>query len=275
MEISCAACGTAAPEGARFCSSCGAPIDIRRPCVCGEPLADGARFCSACGRATARPAEPQAERRPVTVLFADAVGSTAFAERVGDEAAYRFVQDCIALMATTVERHGGTITQFRGDGVMALFGAPVAHEDSAVRAAVAAIELRDALASLATERGCSFRIGLSTGPVVVGRVGDDVLMDYTAIGDTANVAARMEAAAEPGTVLLSDATWRAVRQYVECRRVGDLDVKGKADPVVAHEAIRRRARLGAVRRARSRTRSLAELRGRPRLRPWTRRRGHG
>ena len=176
----------------------------------------------------------------MTVLFADAVGSTSFAERAGDEAAYRFVQDCVALMSTTVERHGGTITQFRGDGVMALFGAPVAYEDSAVRAAVAAIELRDALAALATERGCSFRIGLSTGPVVVGRVGDDVLMDYTAIGDTANVAARMEAAAEPGTVLLSDATWRAVRQYVECRRVGDLDVKGKADPVVAHEAIRRR-----------------------------------
>ena len=240
MEITCTACGASAPAAARFCPACGAIVDDRPLCACGAPLPSDARFCPACGRTTLEPPEPQAERRPVTVLFADAVGSTAFAERAGDEAAYRFVQDCVALMSAAVERHGGTITQFRGDGVMALFGAPIAHEDSAVRAATAALEMRDSLAVLATERGCSFRIGLSTGPVVVGRVGDDVLMDYTAIGDTANVAARMEAAAPPGSVLLSDSTWRAVRQYVECRSAGELDVKGKSAPVSAHEAVRRR-----------------------------------
>lgn len=214
MEPTCTACDARAPAGARFCPSCGRPLGPR--------------------------VEPQAERRPVTVLFADAVGSTAFTERAGDEAAYRFVQDCVALMTATVERHGGTVTQFRGDGVMALFGAPIAHEDSAMRAVSAALELRDALLTLAATSECSFRIGLSTGPVVVGRVGDDVLMDYTAIGDTANVAARMEAAAEPGTVLLSETTWRAARPYVECRPVGSLDVKGKTVPIDAYEALWRR-----------------------------------
>jgi class 3 adenylate cyclase/tetratricopeptide (TPR) repeat protein len=209
--------------------------------ACAADLPDGARFCPSCGASTSgRPAPTtHAERRPVTVLFADAVGSTAFTERAGDEAAYRFVQRCVATMSAAIERHGGTITQFRGDGVMALFGAPVAHERAAVDAVTAALEIQEALRDVEGE--CAFRVGLSTGPVVVGRVGDDVLMDYTAIGDTANVAARMESAAEPGSVLLSESTWRVVREYVECRRVGELPLKGKSEPVVAHEAIRRRA----------------------------------
>ena len=246
MVTSCPSCGNDAPGGARFCPSCGASVDTGPRCSCGAVVPEGARFCPSCGSATGSAAAPtHAERRPVTVLFADAVGSTAFTERVGDEAAYRLVQDCVALMTGAVERHGGTITQFRGDGIMALFGAPIAQEHSATSAVTAALEMRDALAAYADASGdrgvtCSFRIGLSTGPVVVGRVGDDVLMDYTAIGDTANVAARMESAAEPGTVYVSESTWRAVRQYVECRPVGELAVKGKTAPVVAHEAVRRR-----------------------------------
>ena len=212
METICASCGAAAPDGARFCPACGASLTRS------DPL--------------------PAERRPVTVLFSDAVGSTAFTERAGDEAAYRFVQAAVGRMSDAIERHGGTITQFRGDGVMALFGAPLAQEHSAVQAVTAALEIQSALAEL--RDGGSFRIGLSTGPVVVGRVGDDVLLDYTAIGDTANVAARMEQRAEPGTVLISESTWRAVRQFVECTLVGELEVKGKTHPVVAYEAVRRR-----------------------------------
>jgi class 3 adenylate cyclase/tetratricopeptide (TPR) repeat protein len=220
---------------------------------CGQRPPDGARFCPACGTPTSTPGdrrrEAPAERRTVTVLFADAVGSTAFAERAGDEATYRLMQECTALMVEAVERRGGTVTQFRGDGIMALFGAPVAIEHSAVEAVTAALELRDALAAYraAASTGdgdtssCEFRIGLSTGPVVVGRIGDDVLLDYTAVGDTANVAARMEQAAEPGTVLIADSTWRSVRSFVDGRPIGDLVVKGRSARVFAHEALRRRA----------------------------------
>jgi class 3 adenylate cyclase/tetratricopeptide (TPR) repeat protein len=205
---------------------------------CGASLPEAARFCPNCGRSASDPGRLPAERRPVTVLFADAVGSTSFTERAGDEAAYRFVQTCVARMSEAIERHGGTITQFRGDGVMALFGAPIAQERSAVEAVTAALEIQDSLVDLRDQ--CDFRIGLSTGPVVVGRVGDDVLLDYTAIGDTANVAARMEESAPPGGVLVSESTWRAVREFVDCRAVGPLDIKGKREPVSAYEALRRR-----------------------------------
>lgn len=212
---------------ANTCSSCGAtaPAD--------------AKFCAMCGRSLVDAPPASAERRPVTVLFADAVGSTAFTERRGDEAAYRFIQACIARMSAAIERHGGTITQFRGDGVMALFGAPVAQENSAVEAVTAALEIQSSLRELSDQ--CDFRVGLSTGPVVVGRIGDDVLLDYTAIGDTANVAARMEQSAPEGGVLIAEPTWRAVREFVECRPVGELDVKGKQAPVAAFEAVERRA----------------------------------
>ncbi len=246
MERSCGACGQTASSTARFCAACGADLVADR-CPCGEALPPAARYCPACGSPSrdtrAPPPGPaEAERRTVTVLFADAVGSTSFTEQSGDEAAYRLVKECVALMTEAIERHGGTITHFRGDGVMALFGAPHALEASAVHAVTAALELRDALADHGARSGAGwdFRIGLSTGPVVVGRVGDEVLLDYTAIGDTANVAARMEQAADAGTVFVSGATWRAVRQYVECRPLGELEVKGKERAVAAYEVVRRR-----------------------------------
>jgi class 3 adenylate cyclase/tetratricopeptide (TPR) repeat protein len=178
------------------------------------------------------------------VLFADATGSTALTERIGDEEAYRLVQACAARMSDAVERHGGTVTQFRGDGIMALFGAPLAYEDSAVRAVLAALDMQQLLQAYAAEVEdrlgvtCRFRVGLNTGPVVVGRIGDDVLLDYTAIGDTANVAARMEQAAPPGGVLIAEGTWRAVRDFVECEPKGPLEVRGKSAPVEAFEALR-------------------------------------
>jgi class 3 adenylate cyclase/tetratricopeptide (TPR) repeat protein len=264
MEPSCTGCGEAIRPDTAFCIHCGTPLD--RACgECGAAAPTEARFCGACGAAmpTVEPAERgdrsaarpspgtgsrassvPAERRPVTVLFADATGSTQLVERIGDEAAYRLVQDCVARMSASVDRHGGTVTQFRGDGIMALFGAPLAHEDSAVHAVLAALEMQAALRDYGAEvedrlgEPCRFRIGLNTGPVVVGSVGDDVLLDYTAIGDTANVAARMEQAAPPGGVLLAEPTWRAVRDYVECEPVGPLEVRGKATPIDAFEARR-------------------------------------
>ena len=203
----------------------------------------------------ARVSARAAERRLVTVLFADARGSTALTEQLGDEEMYRLMQGCVSAMQATVEKHEGTVTQFRGDGVMALFGAPVAVEQAAVKAVTAALQMQHELHRYGKEllertgAPCAFRIGLNTGPVVVGRMGDETLVDYTAIGDTANVASRLEQAAGDGEVFLSDETCRAVRDFVECEEVGPLELKGKQRPVTAHRALRRRPvrdRLDAV-----------------------------
>jgi tetratricopeptide (TPR) repeat protein len=154
------------------------------------------------------------------------------------------MQGAFARMMDAVHRYEGTVAQFLGDGSLALFGAPIAHEDSARRAVAAALHMQQALSAAGPSTSpdhpsaIDFRIGLNTGPVIVGKIGDDLSMDYTAIGDTANLAARMQQLAEPGTVYLSEQTYRAVRDYVECARLGALAVKGKAEPVVAYRAVR-------------------------------------
>ena len=185
----------------------------------------------------------QGERRVVTVLFADAVGSTAYGERVDAEQVYAVVQRAVALMMEAVHRYEGAITQFRGDGVMALFGAPLAHEDSAQRAVLAALEMQKALVADAVAVRArygfdqKFRVGLHTGPVVVGTISDDLVMDYSAVGDTANLAARLEGMAEPGAVYLSEATWREVRDYIDCDALGEHTVKGKTEAVRVFRAV--------------------------------------
>jgi class 3 adenylate cyclase/tetratricopeptide (TPR) repeat protein len=182
----------------------------------------------------------------VTVLFADAMGFTPISERLDEEQVYDLMQGCLARMMEAVHRYEGTITQFTGDGVMALFGAPIAHEDSARRAVAAALEMQKSLDDYAAEVKkrysieCRFRVGLNTGPVVVGKISDSLEMDYTALGDTVNLAARMEELAEPGTVHLSENTYRAIQDYFECEPLGALTVKGKGAPVVAYRAARER-----------------------------------
>src|SRR2546425_9213638 len=146
------------------------------------------------------------------------------------------------LMLAEVHRYEGTVNQFLGDGIMALFGAPIAHEDHARRAVHAALGIGRALAEYQRElapRGIGFRArqGLNTGLVVVGSIGSDLRMDYTAVGDTTNVAARLQQVGEPGRVTISDATHRLVRGYFDTRPVGDLHLKGKAETVVASEVV--------------------------------------
>ena len=181
------------------------------------------------------------ERRVVTVLFADAEEFTRSSERVDEELVYEFMQRCLAVMTEAVHVHDGTVTQFRGDGIMALFGAPIAQEDAAVKAVLAALVMRDRLAAVVgggeSDIGCRFRIGLNTGPVVVGSISDDLQMDFTAIGDTVNLAARMEQHAEPGSVWVTDTTRWAVEGFVVCRPKGDISVKGRTQPVAAYEVL--------------------------------------
>lgn len=268
--MDCPACGRANRSGIRFCEECGSALSRRCP-QCNENVPAEARFCGACGHALEsvvelpqsaaqpslapaalmekirkqRPAE--GARRIVTVLFVDAVGSTPLAERLGEEEMYSLMRGAIERMSHAVHAHEGHVATFTGDGMMALFGAPIAHEDSARRAVTAALRMQSSLESYREEIerlhgvSCHFRLGLNTGPVVVGTVTDDLEMDFTAIGDTVNLAARMEQSADPGTVLISEHTFRAVTDYFEFEPVGELTIKGKADRVPAWRVVREKA----------------------------------
>ncbi len=269
--MQCPQCRADNREGRRFCAACGAPLTARCP-ACHFTNEPGERFCGGCGQPLtgATPAEPpspgtytprhlaerilvsraamEGERKHVTVLFCDLVDSTGLAEQLDPEEMHQTMDRVLRLMAETVHRYDGTVNQFLGDGLMALFGAPLALEDHALRAVHAALAIQETVAGysaqLERERDIRLllRLGLNTGPVVVGRIGDDLRMDYTAVGDTTNLAARLQALAEPGALLISEATHRDVRGYVRTDTVGPVHVKGRRQPVVVHRVLGRRRR---------------------------------
>ena len=176
------------------------------------------------------------ERKQVTVLFADVSGFTALSERLDPEDVHQLMNRAFELMLAEVHRYEGTVNQFLGDGIMALFGAPIAHEDHARRAVHAALGIRAALQrhhdELERQRGITFQIrqGLNTGLVVVGSIGTDLRMDYTAVGDTTNVAARLVQAAVTGRIVISAATHRLVDGYcyTAAARRADVERQGRA-----------------------------------------------
>ena len=184
-----------------------------------------------------RGAAGSSERRPITVLFADIAGSTAIAERMDPEDWTQIVSQAFARMNATVTRYDGTIARLMGDGVLAFFGAPVAHEDDPLRAVRCGLDMARAVDDLGAELkvDLKIRVGINTGPVVVGMVGTQAASEYTAMGDAVNVASRMQALARPGTVLVSGATHRFVAVLVESVDVGALDLKGKTNAVQAYE----------------------------------------
>ncbi len=195
--------------------------------ACGRENPDGSRFCNACGADLAEPAAAEREyRKVVTLLFCDVVGSTALGESTDPEALRTLLGRYFDEMKTIVERHGGTVEKFIGDAVMAVFGVPQLHEDDALRAVRAAVEMRNALPALGVEA----RIGVNTGEVVVGTG------ERLATGDAVNVAARLEQAAGAGEVLLGPETAALVRDAVETEEV-ELELKGKTEPLVAHRLV--------------------------------------
>src|SRR4051794_403406 len=227
---------------------CGARLELRCP-NCSTPYSAGPKFCMECGtsltgaRAPAPPAPAAPARRPVpnsalpeerrwvTVLFADISGYTAMAERMDAELVKAMVDRCLRRLGEQVERFGGTVDKYIGDNVMAIFGAPVAHEDDAERAVRAALAMQDAIAEIDPE--LQLRVGLNTGDVLAGSVAES---GYTVIGDTVNVAARLQAAAEIGSITVGERTMRATGDAVEYRELEPLHLKGKAEPVPAFEA---------------------------------------
>jgi class 3 adenylate cyclase len=173
----------------------------------------------------------------VTVLFADIQGSMKLATQLDPERWHGLHERYFAVLTDAVHRFEGTVNQYTGDGIMALFGAPIAHEDHAQRACYAALKARDDLRAFTDELrvteglNFSFRIGLNSGEVVVGKIGDDLRMDYTAQGQTVGVAQRIEQLAAPGDVYLGGATERLVRGYFPLRAMGETALKGVAEAV--------------------------------------------
>ncbi len=186
----------------------------------------------------------EGERKHVTVLFADIRGSMELLAGVDPEDARRVLDPVLDLMMEAVHHFEGTVNQVLGDGIMALFGAPIAHEDHAVRASYAALQMRDGLRRYAQSRKADvplqIRIGLNSGEVVVRSIGNDLHMDYSAVGQTTHLAARMEQTASPGTILATAQTMRLTEGYVNARPLGPISVKGLAVTVEAYELEDRR-----------------------------------
>src|SRR5215208_4103337 len=225
--MNCPNCQTANPDGARFCLNCGTSLE------------------------TARPVE--GERKFVTVLFADVVESTAMGERLDPELVIEIMNGAFAFLNVAVARYDGTVARLMGDAVLAFFGAPVAHEDDAERAIRAGLDIQAAAKdygqAIKAQYGVDFnvRVGINTGLAVLAVVGDEIRTEYTAMGDTTNVASRLQSAAVPGTVLISADTYHLVKELFEFKPRGATTVKGKSAPVETYEVRSVRAVPGKVR----------------------------
>ncbi|MBW2410306.1 MAG: AAA family ATPase, partial [Deltaproteobacteria bacterium] len=268
--MKCPECQFDNREGAKFCKKCGAKLELACP-KCNSVLSADSIFCDECGHDVRQPvkvppadySQPQfytpkflaekilttrsaieGERKLVTVLFADVANYTSMSEKLDPEEVHQIMDGCFKILMDEIHRYEGTINQFTGDGIMAIFGAPVAHEDHSQRACHAALSIQKAIGdyggTVKKDCGIEFkmRIGINSGPVIVGSIGDDLRMDYTAVGDTTNLAARMESEARPGRILVSKHTHKIARDFFVFAAMGTVEVKGKQEPQAAYELIK-------------------------------------
>ena len=279
----CSRCRADNRSGRRFCAACGAALAAACG-ACGFANEAEERFCGGCGRPlpSAEPLSPttrapdtytpghlaekiltsrgalEGERKQVTVLFADLKGSMELLADGDPEEARRILDPVLERMMEAVHRYEGTVNQVMGDGIMAIFGAPLAHEDHALRACYAALRMQESILrySVETRRRSgtpvSIRVGLNSGEVVVRSIGSDLRMDYSAVGQTTHLAARMEQAALPGSIVITPATFLLVQGYVEVRPLGPMPVKGVNDVIEVFEItgarpVRRRLQALAAR----------------------------
>ncbi len=270
--MECPQCHTENVADAAFCEECGARLEGTCP-SCGEPNRLSAKFCNKCGqpisqRGTAGSLSPaeiaspdsytpkhlaekiltsrgalEGERKLVTNLFADLKGSMELLADRDPEEAHELLDPVVQRMMDAVHRYEGTVSEVRGDGIMALFGAPVAHEDHAQRACYAALDMQSAIRRYADEMmrthgvKAQIRVGLNSGEVVVRAIGSDLRMDYATVGQTTHLAARMEQLADPGSTLLTANTLRLAEGYIEVKPLGPVPVKGLEAPVDVYELI--------------------------------------
>ena len=269
LELTCRSCGASAQPGERFCGECGT---ARRDREGSDPARPSLLHPQAPRREDPALAQSalEGERKQVTVLFADVKGSMELAEQLDPEEWHQILDRFFAILTDGVHRFEGTVNQYTGDGIMALFGAPIAHEDHAQRACYAALHLRDELRALrrrgaASARRSSFsvRMGINSGEVVVGRIGDDLRMDYTAQGHTVGLAQRMEQLAAPGRVYLTAHTARLVAGYFALAISGEFESRACSEPRARLRARGARRGAHALRRL-ARPRPLAVRRARRR-----------
>lgn len=246
----CPACSFENPDDARFCGSCGAALAIVCP-SCGTENPPGFRFCGSCGAAldaaeaaAEAPAIQSGERRRVTVVFADLVGFSTLAEHLDPEELRTLMTDTFSELTEEVEAREGFVEKFIGDAIVAIFGAPVTHEDDPERAVEAALAMLDVVhrRSEGVPAPLELRVGINSGLVVAGAVGDG--SQTGVMGDAVNIAARLQQTAEPGDVLVAASTWRRVRDRFDAEPVGALEVKGKSQPVDAYRLAGRHERGG-------------------------------
>jgi class 3 adenylate cyclase/tetratricopeptide (TPR) repeat protein len=262
----CPGCQLDNREGAKFCKECGTKLERKCP-SCGYPCKSDSLFCDECGYNFATPKAPlpvdysrpesytpkfladkilntrsavEGERKVVTVLFADVANYTAIAEKRDPEEVHRIMDGCFKILMDGIHRYEGTINQFTGDGIMAIFGAPIAHENHAQRACYAALSIQRAIEDygekVRADSGLEFkmRFGINSGLVMVGAIGNDLRMDYTADGDTTNLASRLESIAKPGSVVVSESTYRLIKAYFRLEALGPVTLKGKEEPQNAY-----------------------------------------
>jgi len=272
--MKCPVCQSENPVGSKYCNSCGRGMDVSCP-ECGKSNPPASNFCNECGvdlrkRAGECPidfSQPQSYtprflaekilnsrssiegvRKAVTVLSADVAHFTSISEKLDPEEVHDLMNRCFKVLMDVVHRYEGTINQFLGDGIMAIFGAPVTHEDHAQRACSAALAIQKALVDcrdqFQKEYGIDFRmrVGLNTGQVVVGSIGDDLRMDYTAMADTTNIACVLQQSAQPGQIILSDRTQRMIKGHFDCEWLGEKKLKHRKQPVKFCELKEERAR---------------------------------
>jgi class 3 adenylate cyclase/tetratricopeptide (TPR) repeat protein len=274
-RMQCARCQAHNRDGRRFCGECGAALALVCP-TCSFANEGGERFCGGCGAPLGTTAQPavlatpapaptpapaaytpqhladriissrgalEGERKQVTVLFADLKGSMVLLADRDPEDARQILDPVLERMMEAVHRYEGTVNQVMGDGIMALFGAPLAHEDHAVRACYAALRMQETVKRYADEVWrvtgvrVQIRVGLNSGEVVVRSIGSDLRMDYTAVGQTTHLAARMEQSATPGAVLIAPNTLRLVEGYVHIKALGPISVKGLDAPIDVYEVV--------------------------------------
>jgi class 3 adenylate cyclase/tetratricopeptide (TPR) repeat protein len=291
--MNCPNCGTLNPQEARFCFNCGSPLALTcQQCGtslqpgakfchnCGHPVSAGAAPATQ-DSAPKNASQPQTvddlvgryiprgllsklesarsshlmegERRVVTILFCDVKGSTEAASGLDPEEWAEIINGAFEYMIQPVYRYEGTVARLQGDGLLAFFGAPIAHEDDPQRAMLAGMEIAQAVHAygqgIHQRWGIEFevRVGINTGLVVVGAVGSDLRLEYSALGDAINLAARMEQNAQPGTVLIAEPTYKLVAPLFNFEAIENLQVKGLVEPISAYRVLERKEQPGSLR----------------------------
>ena len=269
--MKCPDCQTVLPDGSKFCNECGKKLEVVCP-ECGKANPLASKFCLECGHSLVPPQEPLAprdlsfdeklakiqkylpsgltqkilsqrdriegERRHVTIMFVDMKGFTPLTESLGPEETFSLMDQVFEILIHKVHEYEGTVNELRGDGVLALFGAPIALEDAPQRAIRSALAMHREMTrfseTIKAQKGIPpivLRIGINTGPVVVGTLGNDLRVQFTAVGDTINMAARMEQMAEPGTTYITEDTFRLTEGFFRFEALGEKQVKGKEKPL--------------------------------------------